>query len=93
MTIPFVVMFFYIYCFEFVLAVCPAMCSPRARGMLVVCSPCARDRHDVLVACSCLTCARRELVVCSVCSSWSRARRVLPVCSSWVRGVVTVYSQ
>ena len=56
--------FLYIYCFEFVLTVCPAMCSPRARGMLVVCSPCARDRL-VLVMCS--SCARRVLVL-DVCS-------------------------
>ena len=67
----------------------PSMCSPRARGMLVVCSWSSRARL-VNAVCSCLSCARRGLVVCSVWSSWSRAHRVFVVGSWCARRVITI---
>ena len=84
--------FFLMYIFFWVRArvcPCPAMCSPRARGMLVVCSwsSCA---HRVLVLWSPFARACRVLAVDSSCVQCARRGLVLAVYSSWVRGVLAV---
>ena len=67
----------------------PSMCSPRARGMLVVCSWSSRA-HRVLVLWTPFARACRVLAVDSSCVRCARRGLVLIVYSSWVRGVLAV---
>ena len=86
--------FFVYFVLEFVFAVCPpsvcpAMCSPRARGMLVLCSPCA---HRGIVVGSPFTRVCRVITVGSLCVRCARRGLVLVVYSPCARRGFVVWS-